>query len=177
MSREYDDYLKRHKGNVKKGFEWIRDNLPGLLIDIPGVDYEYQMGIAHDASKTDPEEYDAYDKYFYGGNRSYQVVQDFNYAWLHHIHNNPHHWQHWVLINDDPDEGEIVMDMPYHYILEMICDWWAFSWSKGNLREIFKWYEDHKDYIKLSVKTRNIVEYILDKIRKKLDELGSEVVE
>ena len=173
MSREYDDYLKRHKGNVKKGFEWIRDNLPGLLIDIPGVDYEYQMGMAHDTSKTDPEEYDAYDKYFYGGNRSYQVVQDFNYAWLHHIHNNPHHWQHWVLINDDPDEGEIVMDMPYEYILEMICDWWSFSWNSGNLREIFDWYQKRYYYIKLSDKTRQTVDDILRKIQLKLTELES----
>nr|DAE02562.1 MAG TPA: hypothetical protein [Siphoviridae sp. ctmYS12] len=29
------------------------------------------------------------------------------------------------------------MDMPYNYIIEMICDWWAFSWNKGNLQEIF----------------------------------------
>ena len=174
MSREYDDYLKRHKGTVKQGSEWIRDNLPGLLIDIPGVDYEYQMGMAHDTSKTDPEEYDAYDKYFYGGNRSYQVVQDFNYAWLHHIHNNPHHWQHWVLINDDPEEGEILMDMPYNYIIEMICDWWAFSWSKGNLGEIFTWYEEHKNYMKLSPKTRKTVEDILDKISDKFEEKANE---
>lgn len=136
-----------------------------------GVDYEHQIYMAHDASKSDPEEYDAYDKYFYGGNRSYQVVQDFNYAWLHHIHNNPHHWQHWVLINDDPDEGEVVMDMPYHYILEMICDWLSFSLSKGNMSEIFTWYEEHKNYMKLSDKTRKTVVYILGKIAVKLDGL------
>ena len=60
--------------------------------------------------------------------------------------------------------------MPDNYIIEMICDWWAFSWSKGNLNEIFKWYDDHKEYIKLSIKTRQKVEDILYQIRKKLDE-------
>ena len=124
-----------------------------------------------DGFTTDPEEYDAYDKYFYGRNKSYAVVQDFNKAWLHHIHHNPHHWQHWVLINDDPGEGMVILDMPYMYVVEMICDWWAFSWKKENLHEIFSWYDEHKDYMKLSKNTRKTVEDILDKIKQKLEEL------
>ena len=78
MSVQYDEYLEQHKGNVRKGYEWFRDNMPELLVDIYGVDYAWQIGVAHDASKDGIEEYDAYDKYFYGKNRSYQVVQDFN---------------------------------------------------------------------------------------------------
>lgn len=168
MSVKYDNYLAQHKGNVLKGFKWIQENLPELVKDEP--DYEWQIGMAHDQSKSDPAEYDAYDKYFYGGNRSYAVVQEFNKAWLHHIHHNPHHWQHWVLINDDPGEGMVILDMPYNYILEMVCDWLAFSWAKGNLDEIFDWYDEHKAYMKLSEKTRRTVEDILDKLRAKLDE-------
>lgn len=174
MSLAYNNYLNQHKANVKKGFEWIRDNIPELIK--PGYDYEWQICINHDASKTKLDEYDAYDRYFYGGNRSYAVVQDFKRAWLLHIHRNEHHWQFWVLINDDPNEGEIILDMPYVYILEMICDWWAFSWNSGNLHEIFSWYNEHKDYIKLSDNTRKTVEDILDKIKAKLEE-DSAVVE
>ena len=166
MSAKYDVYLAQHKGNVLKGLEWIRENLPELIKG--DDDYEWQIGMSHDLSKSDAEEYDAYDKYFYGGNRSYAVVHEFNKAWLHHIHHNPHHWQHWVLINDDPGEGMVILDMPYNYILEMICDWWAFSWAKGNLDEIFNWYDEHKAYMKLSDKTRRTVEDILDKLRSKL---------
>lgn len=166
MSREYDNYLEQHKGNVRKGFEWFQENLPGVIENIPDV--EWHICFNHDNSKTQPDEYDAYDKYFYGKNRSYQVVQDFNYAWLRHIHRNPHHWQYWVLINDDPDLGEIILDMPDVYIIEMICDWWSFSWSKGDLTEIFKWYEEHKEYIKLSEKTRRGVENILNMMKAKL---------
>lgn len=176
MSREYDIYLQEHKDNVKKGFEWIKTNLPELLIRMPDVDYEFQI-MSHDASKIKSDEYWAYDKYFYGGNRSHQVVQDFNYAWLMHIHRNPHHWQHWVLINDEPNEGEVILDMPYNYIIEMICDWWAFSWKKGDLTEIFKWYDEHKDYIKLSDKTRKNVQNILDKISVELVKLGMDKAE
>ena len=116
------------------------------------------------------EEYTAYDEYFYGKTKTPEIKKNFNLAWLHHIHNNPHHWQHWVLINDDPGEGMIMLDMPHNYIIEMICDWWAFSWAKGNLYEIFNWYDAHKDYMKLSDKTRETVEDILEKIKTKLDE-------
>lgn len=168
MSIEYDNYLIQHKGNVRKGFKWIRENLPEVInTDDP---FEWQISMNHDFSKNDPEEYDAYDKYFYGGNRSYSVVNNFRLAWLRHIHMNPHHWQHWVIINDDPGEGMIMMDMPYLYTIEMICDWWAFSWNKGDLNEIFSWYDEHKAYMKLSDKTRKTVENILNKIKNKLEE-------
>lgn len=168
MSIQYDKYLTQHTSNVRKGFEWIRDNLPDLLKG--DYSYEWQIGMAHDQSKYGLEEYEAYDAYFYGGNRSYAVVKNFRLAWLHHIHHNPHHWQHWVLINDEPGEGMVVMDMPYNYILEMVCDWWAFSWAKENLDEIFIWYDKHKDYMKLSDPTRRTVENILERIKAKLED-------
>lgn len=167
MSYDYDRYLEKHKENVKKGFEWIRDNFPDLVESIPNL--EWQIGFAHDQSKSESDEYEAYDAYFYGNNKSYQVVQDYRKAWLLHLHRNPHHWQHWILINDDPEEGEIILEMPHNYILEMVCDWWAFSWAKGNLQEIFKWYDEHKGYMKLHPNTRKNVERILNRIQEKLD--------
>lgn len=165
MSYQYDQYLFNHKSNVRKGYYWLVENLPDLIKG----NYEYQLCFAHDDSKSNQDEYEAYDAYFYGNNRSYSVVQNFNVAWLKHIHRNPHHWQYWILVNDDPNEGEILLEIPYHYIIEMICDWWAFSWEKGNLYEIFDWYNQHKDYMKLNSKTRDTVEDILSKIKKKLE--------
>lgn len=172
MSAEYDRYLIEHKNNVRKGYEWMRNYLPNLVNGLG----DWNTNFAHDESKSQRDEYEAYDAYFYGGNRSYQVVQAYNRAWLLHLHRNPHHWQHWVLINDDPEEGEVLLDMPMEYIIEMICDWWSFSWKTGNLYEIFNWYEEHKDHIKLSVRTRNIVENILENIEWKLSETNSELV-
>lgn len=178
MSREYDLYLQDHKENVFKGLEWIHENLPEVLDECPYPFLEQQIRYDHDASKSEPSEYDAYDNYFYGESKTDEVAKEFNLAWLRHIHRNKHHWQHWVLINDDPGEGMIVLDMPHHYILEMICDWWAFSWKKYNesgeyrdLYEIFVWYNKHKDYMKLGDKTRKTVDDILDKIGIKLSEL------
>ena len=47
----------------------------------------------------------------------------------------------------------------------------AFSWIKGDLSEMFAWYKDHADYIKLHNNTRSIVEEILEMIRTKLTEV------
>ena len=158
MSKEYDEYLYLHKSNVAAAYTWMRNCLPASIMqDV--VDYRNQICDLHDASKTTLAEYNAYDLYFYGGNKSAKVVEDFKFAWLHHIHNNPHHWQYWVLHNDDgPVE---CLPMPDNYILEMICDWWAFSWSKGDLEEIFSWYDEHKENIMLHPDTREKVEQIL----------------
>lgn len=166
MSYEYDQYLQQHRNNVKRGFEWLLTNLPTVLTGQP--DASWQIIFDHDSSKNNDDEYLAYDTYFYGNNCSYEVMEEFKRAWLRHIHRNPHHWQYWVLINDDPSEGEIILDMPYNYIIEMICDWWSFSWQKGDLGEIFNWYDEHSDYIKLSPKTRKTVEDILEQLRERL---------
>lgn len=186
MSKEYNDYIKEHKQNVKKAFQWMKVNLPEIF----STDYlkskcECLCGYDHDLSKYSDEEYDAYDKYFYSENRSHEVINNFNLAWLHHIHNNPHHWQYWILYNDDPELGEILLDMPEEYIIEMICDWWSFSWKQDNLLEIFTWYEERKEHIKLSEGTRTKVENILSLMEEALadwsnnetDEVSAEIKE
>lgn len=160
MSEYYNNYLNEHITNVHRAFKWIRTNIGVYsdLIDIPN----------HDESKFDREEYIAYDDYFYG-TKTKEVKEKFNFAWLHHIHNNPHHWQYWVLVNDDPEEGTIALDIPYRYVIEMICDWWSFSWSNGDLYEIFDWYDKHKEHMILSKNTRELVEEILNSIKEKID--------
>lgn len=166
MSVKYAKYLNDHISNIYKGYEWFKMCLPELLSN---RDYEVQIR-QHDLSKYDEEEYSYYDEYFYGEDPDPATKLNFKYAWLHHIHNNPHHWQYWILHNDEPHEGMVILDMPYRYIIEMILDWWAFSWKKGNLMEIFSWYDEHKDYMKLSARTRKTVENILAKIKTKLEE-------
>lgn len=171
MSQKYEEYLIEHNNNVVDGCKWLIHNLPEIFLDNDMIsEVLYLCEFKHDQSKRNVEEYEAYDKYFYGGNQSFEVVQEFNRAWLHHIHNNPHHWQYYILLNDNPDEGEIILDIPDNYIIEMICDWWSFSWKKGDLYEIFNWYNERKNYIKLSKPTREKVENILESMKNKLDE-------
>ena len=172
MSQSYDNYLTQHKMNVMSGYYWIKDNLPDIINACPNpIDLDRQM-FDHDVSKTRPSEYHPYDAYFYGGEKTAEVVNNFNNAWLAHIHRNPHHWQYWILVHDDP-LADTLIEIPYNYILEMICDWWSFSWSKEDLYEIFNWYDQRKDYIRLNPNTRKTVEDILGQIRSKLEELDN----
>lgn len=185
--QQYNTYLTTHIGNVQQGYEWFKEYLPNLLdVDNYFEETAYYGELddiiaSHDKSKynkiPDVEqyydltlEYDAYRDYFYGEKTS-EVKEAFNRAWLAHIHANPHHWQHWLLQNDDPKIGLKILDMPYVFIIEMICDWWAFSWKAENLYEIFDWYDKNKKGILLSDKTRKTVEYILKQLKSKLDEL------
>lgn len=169
MSLEYDGYLTEHIQNVTNGLHWMNDNLDLRKLGIFESDISAALENAgeHDRSKFNPVEYRAYDDYFYGGNRSYAVKTAFDLAWLQHQHVNPHHWQYWVLINDD--DGMRPLPMPEAYILEMIADWWTFSWKNGNLMEIFGWYDKHRNNILFEEETRKTVESILAEMRKILE--------
>lgn len=165
MSLAYDEYLAEHIGNVNKGLHWMLDNLP-LTQEEKNAIETAMVEFRHDESKYDTAEYDPYDQYFYGGNRSYAVKLAFDYAWLHHIHNNPHHWQYWVLLEDDPETGVPfkALQIPLAYIFEMVADWWTFSWKNNNLFEIFNWYADHRHKQFIHPESRKMLENILKKI-------------
>lgn len=165
MSKEYREYLNKHIENINNGFEWLK-----LNFDLkPWLKVELSKQVAtHDVSKYDlDDEFFDYMMYFYSDEQSKGIENAFNKAWLHHIHKNPHHWQHWVLIEDDGNQ--IAIDMPLQYIYEMILDWWSFSWGNNNLYEIFDWYDNHKKKMILSENTRLIVEQLLNTIKEVLD--------
>ena len=164
VADKYTEYILDHKANVRKAYDWL--DAHGLIKDNILLSKVQVNVINHDLSKYLPDEFDAYAEYFYG-KKTAKVEKEFDYAWLHHIHNNPHHWQHWLLVNDT--DGTYALEMPEEYVYEMICDWWAFSFKKGNLYEIFDWYKGQKDMI-LHDKTRKLVEDTLDKIKKILDQ-------
>ena len=183
-NNEYNEYLTTHINNVKRGYEWLKENLPEVVSEDNCIQEVTYYGTLeeiinkHDHSKYNklPDaneyydlkcEYDAYADYFYG-EKTEEVKTTFELAWLAHIHANPHHWQHWMLQNDE--DGLKLLDMPYVFIIEMICDWWSFSWKSNNLYVIFDWYDKHKEGILLSDKTREVVQNILEKIKTKLDE-------
>ena len=174
MSIQYDDYLYEHCSNVLHGLQWMRDNIPEIAKEDEWA-VAFQHAKEHDISKYSEYEYRQYDEYFYNARgRSYHCVENFNYAWLHHIHNNPHHWQYWILFEDDPRYGERyrALAMPLPYILEMIADWWAFSWEAEKLDEIFNWWGEHQSKIVVHPETKVYILTILDALSKKLTEMG-----
>ena len=170
MSTAYDTYLMEHTGNVVKAYRWLKENLPQFVPDdniVRDAGYGYSMFInEHDNSKYYNDEYAAYDAYFYGDDKDSPLVKEaFDLAWLKHIHRNPHHWQHWVLYEDDGKGGPRALEMPLPFVIEMISDWWSFSWKSGNLMEIFDWYDKHSDIMILHPNTRKTVESILNAMK------------
>lgn len=101
----------------------------------------------HDNSKWGEEEFYVYAQHFFGGGSPILFAR----AWLHHIHNNPHHWQYWIFSDGYSPAGsgleDGVMEMPTMYALEMIADWQGSSlvytgswdmglWLQGNMKKI-----------------------------------------
>lgn len=183
MSREYDDYLDQHIYFVRTAWSYLKNSvgLVRLRTVFPDLDEAMisvidERVIDHDRSKYSYAEYGPYDEHFYGLNRGLKQDPDYDRAWLSHIQDNEHHWQHWVLIRD---EGELVpIDMPTYCVIEMICDWWSFSFSAymergehdiDDLYGILGWYEDHKSKMVLSDNTRKDVEGLLSAIMSYLD--------
>lgn len=99
------------------------------------LDQAYQ----HDLSKFSKEEYGAYAMQFVGGG----APDAFAYAWLHHIHQNNHHWQHYVFPDGyTPKDSKVekgVVEMPRHFALEMIADWMGASWVYAKTEDMTGW--------------------------------------
>lgn len=85
----YARYVLRHKW-----FVWREGRKLGL-----GV---WQL-LIHDWSKFLPSEWLPYARYFYG-KPGEAGRQEFDLAWLLHQKRNPHHWQFWVLLEDNPEK-------------------------------------------------------------------------
>lgn len=173
MSTKYDIYLMEHRMGVRKALMWLSKRMPEIFSELSVTESEeLRYNIQHhDESKDRRDEYIAYDNFFYGTKEDipdWKIKNDFNLAWLLHIHRNQHHWQYWVLIQDDKDTA--LIEIPTIYIIEMICDWWSFSWRSHNLFEIFEWYAKHRDNMLINPKSRSKIESILNKIRDELEE-------
>lgn len=142
---QYANYVVRHKWFVYQAGRWTRAPLWRLLI--------------HDWSKLTPAEWTAYVDTFYRDRNAPGVAAAFDAAWLHHQHYNPHHWQHWILRQDD---GELkVLDMPHDLIREMVADWMGAGRAITGKWDVASWYHNNIDKIIMSDKTRWEVETLI----------------
>ena len=130
----------------------------------------------HDWSKFLPDEWIPYASFFYGDYYPWETAKHigldweysqegvssaFDLAWLIHQRRNKHHWQFWVLLQDDGDLK--LIDMPDTYAWEMVCDWMGAGRAITGKWEVKLWYEQNKTTMKLSHRTRMVVEDILAK--------------
>lgn len=155
--KENEKYINEHKERVQQFADWLEENLPELFDNID-LDLFHDMIEEHDDSKFSEEEFEPYAQKWFGDKKKSLAYDE---AWKHHWMNNEHHPEFWL--------GE---DMPYIYILEMICDWGSFSIKSGDMKELSKfYYEKAKDDEEknLSESTKEIIEDILSKIDSIID--------
>jgi len=134
----------------------------------------FWRGIMHDLSKLLPSEFIPYARFFYGAKKQrrddggyYKPTDtgdsDFDFAWLLHQKRNRHHWQWWILPEDDG--GTKVIQIDYKYVEEMICDWVGAGKAQGykspkndKYLETRNWYHKNKGNMVLHPKTREYIE-------------------
>jgi hypothetical protein len=142
--RKYDSSLREH-------LEFFREAANGIGVPMAQVD-------AHDQSKTSPMEYPAYVRKYGGG---IYDPDDFDQAWLHHIRNNPHHWQHWVIPGGCGEIGTPVR-MPRIYVVEMVVDWMGSNRAYTGNWDMTDWLRDHCGKMIFHEETTAVLGEILD---------------
>jgi len=142
---KYLKYLTRHKWFV--AIECFKRGI-------------FLRGLLHDNSKLSWGEFKPYAIKFY----TKELSPHFEMAWKKHLSTNKHHWQWWVLMNDD---GTVeVLEMDIEYALEMVCDWIGVAKAlkkpkmEDELYHVKEWYSRNKN-IRLHENTRKLVERIL----------------
>lgn len=146
----------------------------------------YWRGLMHDMSKFSPKEFIPYANFFYGTNPAAERVKKerketgyykptdtgdlvFDFSWLLHQKRNKHHWQWWVLPEDNG--GVKVLRMNEPYLTEMLCDWIGAGKAQGYISpkndryfETRKWYAVNKDKMQLHPESRLKIETIINRI-------------
>lgn len=162
---KYQEYLYNHIEGIRSAFDnilkpvLISEGISDDMLEI--IDHNISQ---HDKSKYSEDEWAPYRDHFYDPNknsRSNNIV--YNYAWNHHQKHNPHHWNYWVIIND-VDEPQIqALEMPFEYVIEMLCDWASAGNHYGNTA--YEWYQRQKDKMILHTETRKLVEKYIEYLK------------
>ena len=122
---------------------------------------ENQLAV-HDQSKWSETEFPGYAHHFKGGG----APDEFAKAWLHHIHCNPHHWQHWIFPDGfTPKDSNVengIVEMPLHFCLEMVADWMGASRAYSGTWDISEWLWNNMGRIRVHSKTAEHLRGILD---------------
>ena len=150
-------YLLQHKWHVMR--ECFRQGL-------------YWRGLMHDLSKFRPCEFIPYARHFGRGQlrdkTGYYKPTDagdkaFDFAWLLHQKKNRHHWQWWILPEDEG--GSKILKMPEPYLTEMICDWVGAGKAQGFVspktdpyKETRDWWKVNNNKMQLHPDTRQVIE-------------------
>lgn len=122
--------------------------------------------LLHDVSKFLPSEFFSYAKTYYNdkGISEYTPNDDIYIAWNAHQKRNKHHWQYYVLL----DENHVILplDIPDKYLNEMVADMLAFSIDNPKAKSALDYYNSSKERMFLSRKSTHHLEDLLEKMSK-----------
>ncbi len=155
----YFKYILRHKWYVFKECLKLKTSL--------------YRAIMHDMSKFRPSEFIPYANWFYGRygrefdnssftwdqNEHKEAKEKFDRAWLLHQHRNDHHWQYWILREDDGDTQ--IISPTWGALKEMIADWKGAGKAITGKDDVIEWYNKNKDKIIVNLVTRNLIEDLI----------------
>lgn len=128
----------------------------------------YKQGLKHDLSKYSYSEFHESVKYFQGDRSPYMYEKEmFGYApgWMHHKGRNKHHWEYWYDMKDGKWQP---LEMPFNYLVEMVCDRVAackiYQKDKYTKESALNYYLTRNDKNYMHPNTRDSLESILKDI-------------
>lgn len=119
--------------------------------------------VIHDWSKMLPSEWFPYVESFCGPQPPSEATNEaFINAWRLHHQRNPHHWQHWLVHEDD---GPVqVLRMPDDLVREMVADWMGAGRAIHGRWDVVGWYAVNRGNIQLHPDVRAQVERLIDEV-------------
>ena len=134
----------------------------------------FLQGLGHDLSKYSPSEFLSGIRY-YQGTRSPNEAEreDIGYSatWMHHKGRNRHHFEYWT--DYDPSvRGKIrAVEMPYRYVVEMLCDRLAasriYNGKNYSQDETLKYFLTGKPHMLIHPNTSDCIENLLRMVAEK----------
>ena len=129
----------------------------------------YRQGLTHDLSKYSPQEFLVSVRCFQGFRSPYTAEKElygYSLGWLHHKGHNRHHWEYWYDMLDGVWQP---IEMPFPYVVEMVCDRVAackvYEKDKYTSASALNYFEAKNDKQYMHPKTAELLRSILTRIR------------
>lgn len=126
----------------------------------------YWQGITHDLSKFSPTEFWESVRFYQGTSSPINAAKaelGRSLAWQHHKGRNPHHYEYWT---DKYDDGTVALEMPYKYVVELICDYLgaarAYLGDQFTYTGEYKWWLEKVKVAKIHPKTAKFITVVFD---------------
>lgn len=170
--QQYVSYLDKHISNVKLVWSEVLRPIVESDYDEDFLKRVDQLISEHDEPKYSEEEWEPYLDYFYPDEDNpkdkAEVDRAFKYAVLHHYNHSPHHWNYWLILDEDMGEME-ALDVPDEHVLCMLCDWASFRYGQKTAAKVdypttIGWYNDTKDNMILTDATQALISKYIEQL-------------